>query len=191
MKRPDIVTMAKPLANGIPIGAIMVRDEVVQAVTVGQSLPSLVLHLLSKLTGSTTGSHGTTFGGNVLSTRLAHHVLSRLSTPAFLTNLSKTSAQLNQALSRFPQLFPELIAADPRGRGLILGLPFHHASMPGRFVELCRERGVLLLTAGTDCVRLLPSLNVTKEECERAVEVMESVGVVMLEEGWSKDGKKA
>ncbi|CED84851.1 acetylornithine aminotransferase [Phaffia rhodozyma] len=181
--QPDIVTMAKPLANGIPIGAIMVRDNVVKAVTVG--------------------SHGTTFGGNVLSTRLAHHVLTRLSAPSFLSNLHSTSQTLVDCLSRFPSLFPTLVSQTPtpydpspsspssaaiRGRGLILGIPFVHPAMPGRFVELCRERGVLLLTAGTDCVRLLPSLNVTIEECKKAVEVMESVGVVMVEEGWSVDG---
>lgn len=167
--QPDIVTMAKPLANGIPIGAILVRDEVVKVVTVG--------------------SHGTTFGGNVLCTRLAHHVLQRLSTPTFVSELESTSAYLSTLLNRLPTLFPELIPAPPRGRGLILGIPFSNTTMPGRFVELCRERGVLLLTAGTDCVRVLPSLNVTKAECEKAVAVMESVGEVMIEEGWTKDGK--
>jgi acetylornithine aminotransferase len=168
--QPDIVTMAKPLANGIPIGAILVRDEVVKVVTVG--------------------SHGTTFGGNVLCTRLAHHVLSRLSAPEFLTEMESTSAHLSSLLDRLPTLFPTLIPAAPRGRGLILGVPFAHTSMPGRFVELCRERGVLLLTAGTDCVRVLPSLNVTKEECDKAVGVMESVATLMVEEGWTKDGKQ-
>ena len=48
---------------------------------------------------------------------------------------------------------------------------------------------MLLLTAGTDCVRILPSLNVSKEECEKAVKVMESVGVVMMQEGWTKEGR--
>lgn len=60
--------------------------------------------------------------------------------------------------------------------------------MPGRFVQLARERGLLLLTAGTDCVRVLPSLNVTQEECEHAAAVMESVACVMVEEGWTSDG---
>ncbi|KAL7413244.1 pyridoxal phosphate-dependent transferase [Mrakia frigida] len=167
---PDIVTMAKPLANGIPIGAILVRDEIVKVVTVG--------------------SHGTTFGGNVLCTRLAHHVLGRLSAPTFLSSLSTTSSLLTTLLSRLPTLFPTLIPSPVRGRGLILGIPFSHPDAPGRFVELCRERGVLLLTAGTDCVRVLPSLNVSEEECRRAVGVMESVGVVMVEEeGWTKEGK--
>jgi acetylornithine aminotransferase len=160
--------MAKPLANGIPIGAILVRDSVVKAVTVG--------------------SHGTTFGGNVLCTRLAHHVLTRLSHPDFLSSLSTTTSSLSTLLARLPTLFPKLIPSPIRGRGLILGIPFSHPDMPGRFVQLCRERGLLLLTAGTDCVRVLPSLNVSEEECKRAVEVMESVGVVMEGEGGTPEG---
>lgn len=148
----------------------------------------LLPNFLSLLNLYLSGSHGTTFGGNVLCTRLAHHVLSRLSAPSFLTTLDTTTTHLNSLLDRLPSLFPKLIPAPIRGRGLILGIPFSHPDMPGRFVQLCRERGVLLLTAGTDCVRVLPSLNVSEEECRRAVEVMESVGVVMEGEGWTPEG---
>lgn len=136
------------------------------------------------------GSHGTTFGGNVLCTRLAHHVLTRLSAPDFLSALDTTSNSLSTLLARLPTLFPSLIPSPIRGRGLIRGIPFAHPDMPGRFVQLARERGLLLLTAGTDCVRVLPSLNVKPEECEHAARVMESVGVVMLEEGWTGEGLK-
>lgn len=176
----------------------MVRDDIVKVVTVGTSSTSLETrgHLQPDLTvqliiipSPTSGSHGTTFGGNVLSTRLAHHVLTRLSDVEFLSTLANTNQSLSNLLSRLPTLFPSLIPTSVRGRGFILGIPFAHPDMPGRFVELARERGLLLLTAGTDCVRILPSLNVSKEECEKAVKVMESVGVVMMQEGWTKEGR--
>lgn len=125
----------------------------------------------------------------MLSTRLAHHVLTRLSSVDFLSTLATTTQSLSHLLARLPTLFPTLIPSTVRGRGLILGIPFAHPDMPGRFVELARERGLLLLTAGTDCVRILPSLNVGKDECEKAAKVMESVGVVMVQEGWTKDGR--
>lgn len=67
------------------------------------------------------------------------------------------------------------------------GIPFAHPNAPGELVKKARERGVLLLTAGADAVRLVPSLIVTKEECEKAVGVVESCLALMQEEGkWGK-----
>jgi acetylornithine aminotransferase len=66
-----------------------------------------------------------------------------------------------------------------RGRGLILGLGFKDADGPAKLVALARERGVLLLTAGKDAVRFVPSLTVSKEEVDRALDVVESCLTVM------------
>ena len=72
-------------------------------------------------------------------------------------------------------MFPGLVAVGPiRGCGLILGLVLTREGDPQRLVELARERGLLLLTAGNDCVRLVPSLNVSEEEVSHAVDVIES-----------------
>ena len=147
--------MAKPLANGFPIGAILVRDAVAEVISVG--------------------SHGTTFGGQPLAAALGVHVLQRLSSSSFTSHLASTAAHLDARLARFPSMFPSLISGDVRGRGLIRGIPFKSADVPAKVVKMCRERGVLLLTAGSDAVRLIPALIVTEEECDRAVAVLESV----------------
>ncbi|KAL5527267.1 hypothetical protein ACEPAG_6058 [Sanghuangporus baumii] len=158
---PDIITMAKPLANGFPIGAVMVRDELAECMT--------------------PGSHGTTFGGSPLACSLGQHVLSRLSQPSFSEHVSTISSHLVTRLSPLTGWFPELISSEGiRGRGLMLGLPFTPTAIenqtgPSELVQMSRERGVLLLTAGTDAVRLVPSLTVQKKEVDFAVDVIESV----------------
>ena len=85
-----------------------------------------------------------------------------------------TSALLFSRLERLSEWFPNLVGSPVRGRGLIIGLVLRREGDPQRLVELARERGLLLLTAGKDCVRLVPSLNVGKEEVSHAVDVIES-----------------
>ncbi|KAK0468112.1 acetylornithine and succinylornithine aminotransferase [Desarmillaria tabescens] len=151
---PDIVTMAKPLANGYPVGAVMIRDSVASTMTAG--------------------THGTTFGGSPLAGAVGHYVLSQLSEPSFVTQVKETSAYLTSRLEQLPRWFPEVLQPHIRGRGLILGLGFKNASDPSRVVQLARERGVFVLTAGKDAVRLVPSLNIGKGEVDLAVDVIES-----------------
>lgn len=75
--------------------------------------------------------------------------------------------------------FPEIIQPEIRGRGLILGIGFYDESVPSQILSLARERGVLILTAGKDAVRLVPSLNVGKGEVDFVVDVLEGcLGVV-------------
>lgn len=162
--QPDIVTMAKPLANGFPIGAIMVRDSVADVISVG--------------------SHGTTFGGQPLATRIGVHVLDRLSKPEFASNLKSTAQHLDSLLSRLPTLFPTLIQEGLRGRGLIRGIGFKDEKAPAELVKRARERGVLFLSAGSDAVRFVPALVVTKEECDKALGVLETCLSMMVEDGW-------
>ena len=84
-----------------------------------------------------------------------------------------TSALLFSRLERLSGWFPNL-AGPVRGRGLIIGLVLRREGDPQRLVDLARERGLLLLTAGKDCVRLVPSLNVREDEVSHAVDVIES-----------------
>lgn len=151
---PDIVTMAKPLANGFPIGAILVRDPVAEVIGVGH--------------------HGTTFGGQPLACALGVHTIQRLSDPEFKNALKATAKHLDERLAKLPAMFPSLLKDEKRGRGLIRGIPFKNEKAPAELVRLARERGVLLLTAGSDAVRCIPSLIVTPEQCDHAVDVMES-----------------
>jgi len=150
---PDIVTTAKPLANGYPIGAVLLRDSVANM---------------------TAGSHGTTFGGSPLACALGHHVLSRISDRPFVEHIMETSAYLSARLSLIPKWFPDILESNIRGRGLILGLGFKDEKDPARVVTMARERGLFVLTAGKDAVRLVPSLNVEKENVDFCVDVLES-----------------
>jgi len=150
---PDIITMAKPLANGYPIGAVLLKDSVAATMTAG--------------------THGTTFGGSPLACAMGHHVLTRLSSPVFHKNMEEVSGYLGERLSKLPRWYPNIVS-DIRGRGFIRGVGFKDTSHPGKVVEWARERGVFVLSAGNDAVRLVPSLNVGKEEVDLAVNVLES-----------------
>lgn len=163
--------MAKPLANGFPIGAIMVRDHVASSITPG--VYNLALLLFNAYISI--GSHGTTFGGSVFATRLAHHVLTRISAPTLTVHIASVSSHLEKRLSQLHTHFPAHVKGPGRGRGLIRGIPFHDPAVPGKLIEGARQRGVLLLTAGKDAVRLVPSLNVERAEIDFAMDVIESV----------------
>lgn len=120
------------------------------------------------------GTHGTTFGGSPLACALGHHVLSRVSEPSFVASIQETSAYLSARLSQLPKWFPELLQPGVRGTGLILGLGFRNGDHPAKLVQMARERGVLVLTAGKDAVRFVPSLNIGRDEVVIAVDVLES-----------------
>ncbi|KAG1874702.1 acetylornithine and succinylornithine aminotransferase [Suillus subalutaceus] len=150
---PDVITVAKPLANGYPIGAVLLRDTIASTMT--------------------PGTHGTTFGGSPTACAVGHHVLNRLSDRVFVTHMKEMSAYMNNRLEVLPKWFPATLQPHVRGRGFIRGLGFNDVSHPGEVVQLARERGVFLLTAGKDAVRLVPSLNVNKEEVDIAMDVLE------------------
>lgn len=109
-----------------------------------------------------------------MATAVGHHVLSRLSDPETVAQIMNTSSHLVTRLQKLPQWFPNILHPTIRGRGLILGLGFQNSTHPGQLVSMARDRGVFLLTAGSDAVRLVPSLNIGKEEVDIAVDVIES-----------------
>jgi acetylornithine aminotransferase len=109
-------------------------------------------------------------------------VLSRLSRPASITHVTQTGAHLTSRLERLPKWFPSILQPHIRGRGLIRGLGFRNENHPKRVMGMARERGVLLLTAGKDAVRLVPSLIVSQEEVDLAMDVLESCLVVLQSE---------
>lgn len=125
------------------------------------------------------GTHGTTFGGSPLACAVGHHVLSRLSDPTFVGHVKEISAYLDSRLECLAQWFPDLIQDKIRGRGLLRGLGFKNEAHPGQVVQLARERGVLVLAAGKDAVRLVPSLNVGVDEVDVAIDVLEGCLTVL------------
>jgi len=162
--------MAKPLANGYPIGAVMLRDTIAPTMTAGKRLfvtAYIYISLLLK------GTHGTTFGGSPMACAVGHHVLSRLSSPSFAAHISDVSKYLDSRLKLLPGWFPAILDSEVRGRGLIRALAFKDENHPAQVMQLARERGVFVLTAGKDALRLVPPLVVSKDEVELAMDVLE------------------
>jgi acetylornithine aminotransferase len=146
---PDVISTAKALGNGFPIGAVVVNDFVSEKIQVGD--------------------HGTTFGGNPLACRLAHYLVGRLSDEALHKEVLEKSKVFRDGFAKLRERFPELIA-EVRGRGLILGLQLNEDPAP--IVKAARERGLLVITAGTNTLRFVPSLLVTEEEIGQGLEIL-------------------
>lgn len=161
---PDIMTMAKPLANGVPIGATMVSDKIADAIKIGD--------------------HGTTFGGNPLACRVGHHVLSRLSSPSLLANVEKQSQVCLYALHKIKEEFGHRVV-EIRGRGLLLGMQMD--SDPTPIVKFARERGLLLITAGNNTVRMVPPLVIDTETVQKAMNILREVVAEFVQTSSSSD----
>ncbi|HMT38246.1 MAG TPA: acetylornithine transaminase [Thermomonas sp.] len=141
---PDIVTLAKALGGGFPIGAMLAGPRVAQAMQFG--------------------AHGTTFGGNPLAASVARVALHKLGSEAIAGNVARQAAALRDgiaAIDRDLGLFAEV-----RGRGLMLGavLAPAHAGKAGAILDLAAAHGLLLLQAGPDVLRFVPALNITDDE---------------------------
>ncbi|KAL8820520.1 MAG: hypothetical protein Q9191_007499 [Dirinaria sp. TL-2023a] len=146
---PDILTTAKALGNGFPIGATIASEEVARCVV--------------------TGDHGTTFGGNPLACRLAHHVLSRLSEPSLQAGVLAKERVFREGFETLKRRFPDRIT-EIRGRGLILGLQLDRDPTP--IVTAARERGLLIITCGTNTLRFVPPLVISEEEIEEGLRIL-------------------
>ncbi|MBQ8508533.1 MAG: aspartate aminotransferase family protein [Clostridia bacterium] len=146
---PDIVTLAKGLGGGLPIGAFLGGAKA--ANTLGG------------------GMHGTTFGANPVVTAGALEVIARVSKPEFLASVTEKGTYLAKALmDKKPSKVKSV-----RGRGLMLG--FQVEGNPKDYLHDCADNGLLVLTAGKDVIRLLPPLTITKEEIDRGVEILANV----------------
>lgn len=144
---PDILTTAKALGGGLPMGAFLAKGSV------------------SKCFGP--GSHGTTFGANPVAAAAAEAVFKTIEEEELLAHVQTIGAYLKQLLTEVKLAFPELIT-DVRGKGLLLGL-----EVPGKAAQIvhhCLNNGVLLLTAGPDVVRFLPPFIITEKDVDFVVE---------------------
>ena len=143
---PDLVTLAKGLANGLPIGALLVRDGVARAIG--------------------PGDHGSTFGGNPVACAAACAVVEAID-EELLANVVARGDQLASGLAGVAGV------REVRGRGLLLAgvLDGDAAAV----VDACRERGLLVLTAGSDVLRLLPPLVITEAEADEALAIIGAV----------------
>jgi acetylornithine aminotransferase/acetylornithine/N-succinyldiaminopimelate aminotransferase len=147
---PDIMTVAKALANGIPIGATLATDEVAAVFT--------------------PGSHGSTFGGNPFATAVGLTVLGTLIEERLPERAAKLGRLLMSRLGSVRERHPQAITAV-RGRGLLVGVDL--TPPVGAVLTACRERGLLGLMAGENTLRLAPPLVIAEADVERAVEIVE------------------
>ena len=147
--RPDLVTLAKGLANGLPIGALLVADSADRAFV--------------------PGDHGSTFGGNPVSAAAAGAVVEAID-DELLANVGERAGELTASLAELPGV------ESVRGRGLLIGV--ETAAPAADVVAAAREKGLLVLTAGENVVRLAPPLTVGPDEVAAALEIL--AGVVTL-----------
>ncbi|KAK1964845.1 acetylornithine and succinylornithine aminotransferase [Colletotrichum sublineola] len=147
---PDIITTAKALGNGFPIGATIVNGAVSEKIKVGD--------------------HGTTFGGNPLACRLAHNIVSRLADPGLQKAVAAKAEIFKTRFDVLRERFPDLIK-EVRGRGLILGLQL--TQDPAPIVKAARERGLLVITAGTNTLRFVPPLTITEQQIQQGLDILE------------------
>jgi acetylornithine/N-succinyldiaminopimelate aminotransferase len=141
---PDIVTLAKALGGGFPIGAMLAGPKVAEVLGFG--------------------AHGTTFGGNPLAAAVARVALRKLLSPAIQANVDRQSRALREGLAA---LDAELgLFSEVRGRGLMLGavLRPEFAGRAGEVLDHAARSGLLLLQAGPDVLRFVPPLNITDTE---------------------------
>jgi acetylornithine/N-succinyldiaminopimelate aminotransferase len=149
---PDILTLAKPLAGGLPMGAVLVKDTLTPAIKVGD--------------------HGSTFGGNPVAAAAALAVLDHLTEPGFLDGLEARGLYLLRGLRRLAKRHKGSVA-DVRGVGLMLGIELRGEAGP--VVAGLRERGILAVKAGTHVLRLIPPLVVKRSEMKTLLDALDAI----------------
>ncbi|MFN2201338.1 MAG: aspartate aminotransferase family protein [Caldilineaceae bacterium] len=149
---PDILTAAKPLAGGLPIGAILMRQKVADA-----------MH---------PGDHASTFAGNPFTTHVAHHVVDRIADPAFLADVQAKGDLLVDLLEELNS--PHIL--EVRGEGLMVGVQMDIDAAP--IMSAAYDRGLLVLIAGPNVLRFVPPLVISEDEIKQAVA---TVGEILQE----------
>ena len=148
---PDIVTLAKGLANGLPAGALLGKSRLAPALG--------------------PGSHGSTFGGNKLAMAAALETLHIMKEMGFLEEVRSKSAILLEQLQLAFQDHPKISAV--RGLGMMIGI--ETSASLSKIVEGARQKGLIILTAGENVIRLLPPLTISREEIQQGITVLKEV----------------
>jgi len=148
---PDVMTLAKALANGVPIGAMLCREEAASVLTAG--------------------SHGSTFGGTPFVTQVALATLTTVIGDKLPERAARMGRELMDGLRALQPTHP--VIRQVRGRGLLIGIEVSTPAAP--IVDACREAGLLVLSAGEKVVRLVPPLIVESADIRRAIDVLNTV----------------
>ena len=148
---PDIVTLAKGLANGLPAGALLGKSSLAPALG--------------------PGSHGSTFGGNKLAMAAALETLHIMKEAGFMEEVRSKSTILMEQLQLAFRDHPKISAV--RGLGMMIGI--ETSASLSRLVEAARQKGLIILTAGDNVIRLLPPLTISREEIQQGIAVLKEV----------------
>ncbi len=148
--KPDIMTTAKALGCGVPVGAFLMTERVA-----ANSLGA--------------GDHGTTYGGNPLACCAVNKVLDLFEENHIIEHVGEVAPYLEQRLDELKDKYPFITAR--RGMGLIQGLAFDRPVAP--YINRAIEKGLLLINAGTDIIRLVPPLIITKQDIDRMAEILD------------------
>src|ERR1700760_4153118 len=147
--QPDIMTVAKALGGGFPVGAVLATAEAGKGMTVG--------------------THGTTYGGNPLAMAVGNEAIDIILEEGFLDHVRKVSGFLHQQLGALIASHPDVFESV-RGQGLMLGLKMKTDA--GAFIAAARANGLIVLPAGDNVVRLLPPLTLTEEEAREGLNLL-------------------
>ncbi len=148
---PDMLTMAKPLAGGLPMGGILVAKPIAETIK--------------------PGDHGTTFGGGPLVAAVANHVVRRLADPAMLASVKENGAWLGEQLADLARRSDKVRAV--RGMGYMWGIDVVESA--GDVVARGWDAGLLVITAGEHTLRLLPPLVIEREDLQRGLTILETI----------------
>jgi len=150
--KPDIVPIAKGIGGGFPIGAVLMNKKVASAMK--------------------PGSHGSTFGGNPLAMSVGNAVLDQIFKKGFLQNVQRSSRYFISKLQKIKEDYPKTIK-EVRGIGLLLGLQLYNEQT--KFIKKLEDNKLLTMKAGENVVRILPPLNVKKQEIDLAIKIIKKV----------------
>ena len=150
--KPDIVTIAKGIGGGFPIGAVLMNKKVAS--------------------GMTAGTHGSTFGGNPLAMAVGNSVMDIISNKKFLNNVKNISKYFLSNLNKIKEKHPTVIK-EIRGKGLLIGIQLYTDQT--KFIKKLMENKLLTIRAAENVVRVLPPLNVKKNEIDQALKIIQKV----------------
>lgn len=150
--KPDIITMAKGIGAGFPVGACITTKEV------GDYLSP--------------GTHGSTYGGNPLACKVVAFVVDKITQPEFLKQVQENGNYFKKKLKELQIKYNEAIT-DVRGEGLILGIQFKEEIPVAEIVSKALEKGLLIVSAAQNSIRFVPPLIISKDEIDKGIEILE------------------
>ena len=150
--KPDIVPIAKGIGGGFPLGAVLMNKRVAS--------------------GMTFGTHGSTFGGNPLAMSVGNAVLDQIFKKGFLANVKRLSKYFHSELNKLKNEFPKIIK-EVRGVGLLIGLQLHKDQKG--FIQKLINNKLLTIRSAENVIRILPPLNVKKQEIDMAIKIIKKV----------------